>query len=111
MYAQLTPLQKDQRAPYQQLRLIGGIPMVLHDYIVYMDYIVYVDYFLPSLRFHLTVNDTCSTYLKNLAALTDRYLKKWTGLPHPGTLSFIHMPQGLNCKSISTLYLECHTNS
>ena len=43
--------------------------------------------------------------------MTDRYVKKWSGIPHPGTLAFVHMPEGLNIKSISSLYLECHTNA
>ena len=72
---------------------------------------VYSDYYLPSLRFHLTVNDTSATHLKQLDALTDRYIKKWSGIPHPGTLAFLHMPKGLNIKAISTLYNECHTNA
>ena len=72
---------------------------------------IYSEYFLPSLRFHLTVNDTCSTHLQRLDALTDRFVKKWSGIPHPGTLAFIHMAKGLNIKSISTLYAECHTSA
>ena len=72
---------------------------------------IYAQYFLPSLRFHLTVNDVCSTHLHSLNSLTDRYIKKWAGLPHPGTLAFLHMPKGLNVKSISDLYEECHTNA
>ncbi len=72
---------------------------------------IYCDYFLPSLRFHLTVNDTTSTHLQQLDALADRFIKKWSGLPHPATLAFVHMPKGLNIKSISSLYHECHTNA
>ena len=72
---------------------------------------MYSEYFLPSLRFHLTVNDVYSSHLKELNALTDKYLKKWCGLPRPGTLSFIHMPSGLNIKTVYDLYMECHTNA
>ena len=72
---------------------------------------MYSDYFLPSLRFHLTVNDIYATHLKELDALSDRYLKKWCGLPRPGTLAFVHMAEGLNIKSVSTLYQECHTSA
>ena len=72
---------------------------------------MYANYFLPSLRYHLTVNDTTSTHLQQLDALTDRFIKKWAGIPRPGTLAFLHMPEGLNIKSISTLYSECHTSS
>ena len=69
---------------------------------------VYTRYFLPSLRYHLTVNELCSSHLKTLDALCNRYLKKWFGIPKPGTLAFIFMPNGLNIRSISDLYLECH---
>ena len=69
---------------------------------------VYTDYFLPSMRFHLTVNDMTKTHLDNLDSLVRRYIKKWAGLPRPGTVSFLHMPQGLNIKTVSDLYMECH---
>ena len=69
---------------------------------------VCADYLLPSLRFDLTVNDMCESHLKDLDRLLDRYLKKWSGLPHPGTLAFLHMPQGLNVHSISDIYKEGH---
>ena len=72
---------------------------------------VYAEYFLPSIRFHLTVNDTSMSHLQQLDALTDRYLKLWSGIPRPGTLAFLHTPRGLNIKSISSLYEECHTNA
>ena len=70
---------------------------------------IYIRYFLPSLRYHLTVNDMCSSHLSQLDALTNRYLKKWSGIPHPGTLAFLHMPNGLNISTITDLYTECHT--
>ena len=63
---------------------------------------------MPSLRFHLTVNDLSATHLKNINSLTDRFLKKWSGLPHPATLAFLHMKSGLNIKSIYDIYMECH---
>ena len=69
---------------------------------------VYSDYFLPSLRFHLTVNDMTKTHLEELDALVHRHIKPWVGLPKPGTWAFIHMPDGANIKTISELYLECH---
>ena len=69
---------------------------------------MYTRYFLPSLRYHLTVNDLCSSHLKALDALCNRHLKKWFGIPKPGTLAFIFMPNGLNIRSISDLYLESH---
>ena len=55
---------------------------------------VFADYFLPSLRFHLTVNELTDTHLKLLDALCNRYLKKmvWpyqTG--HVGLPSYARM--------------------
>ena len=70
---------------------------------------VYADYLLPSLRFHLTVNDMCISHLNNLDTLVNRFLKKWSGLPHPGTLAFLHMPNGLAIKRIADVYYESHT--
>ena len=69
----------------------------------------YIRYFLPSLRYHLTVNDLCASHLQALDAMCNRYLKMWFGIPRPGTLAFIFMPNGLSIRSISDLYLECHT--
>ena len=69
---------------------------------------VYSQYFLPSLRFHLTVNDMSKTHLDDLDSLVHRHVKPWAGLPRPGTWSFIHMPEGANISTISALYLECH---
>ena len=60
------------------------------------------------MRFHLTVNDMAKTHLEQLDAFVNRFVKKWTGLPRPGTLSFIHMPEGCNIPTISNLYMECH---
>ena len=72
---------------------------------------VYTRYLLPSLRFDLTVNDMTQSHCKSLDALTNRFLKKWCGLPRPGTIAFVHMPNGLDIPSISDLYAECHTLS
>ena len=72
---------------------------------------IYADYFLPCLRFHLTVNDMCSSHLTELDSLANRFLKKWSGLPHPATLAFLYLPNGLAIKKISDLYLECHTTA
>ena len=69
---------------------------------------IYSKYFLPSLRFHLTVNDLAKTHLDKLDAIARRSLKKWAGIPHPGSVAFLHMPQGLDIKSIPDLYLESH---
>ena len=72
---------------------------------------IYSRYFLPSLRFHVTVNDLCQSHLKQLDALTNRYAKKWSGLAHPATLAMLHMPEGLDIPSITDLYIECHTQA
>ena len=50
---------------------------------------VYTRYILPYLRFDLTVNDMTHTHCKSLDSLTNRYLKKWCGLPRPGTLHYL----------------------
>ena len=70
---------------------------------------IYSDYFLPSIRYHLAVNDLCQSHLKSLDALTNRYLKKWSGLVRPATLAFLHMHEFLCIPTISDLYLQCHT--
>ena len=70
---------------------------------------IYSDYFLPSIRYHLTVNDLCESHLKSLDALTNRYLKKWSGLARPATLAFLNMPEFLSIPTKSGLYLQCHT--
>ena len=72
---------------------------------------VYSRYLLSSLRFDLTVNDMTYTHCKSLDMLSNRFLKKWCGLPRPGTLAFVHMPNGLAIPSISDLYTQCHTLS
>ena len=70
---------------------------------------IYVKYLLPSMRYHLTVNDLCQTRLKEIDALTNRYIKKWSGLAHPATLAVLHMPQCLDIPTVSDLYFECHS--
>ena len=72
---------------------------------------IYAQYLLPALRYHLTVNDMCVTHLQKLDALAERYLKKFFGIPHPGTMAFIHMPKGLAIKSISDMYREAHLSA
>ena len=42
---------------------------------------------------------------------TDLYAKKWDGLPKCATNSFLHMKDGLQLLSISSLYMESHTAS
>ena len=72
---------------------------------------VYADYLLPSLRFHLTVNDMCISHYNSLDKLANRFLKKWSGLPHPATVAFLHMPNGLAIKRIADVYYESHTSA
>ena len=72
---------------------------------------VYADYLLPCLLFHLTVNDMCISHLNNLDMLANRFLKKWSGLPHPATVAFLHMPNGLAIKRIADVYYESHTSA
>ena len=72
---------------------------------------IYKEYFLPSKRFLLTVHTLTATHLKLLDTLSDKFVKKWTGLPCSATNAIIHLKEGLDCKSISELYMECHAVS
>jgi len=38
-------------------------------------------YFIPSIRFLLTVHTISQSHLKKLDTFTDKFVKKWTGLP------------------------------
>ncbi len=51
------------------------------------------------------------THLKLLDTLTDKAIKKWSGLPPSATNALIHMPEGLGVKIISELFTEVHTVS
>ena len=73
--------------------------------------LIYINYLLPSKRFILTVHNLTSTSLTKLDRLTDKYVKKWSGLPPSATNAILHMPEGLNVRSISELYRETHTVS
>ena len=72
---------------------------------------IYINYFLPSKRFLLTIHTLTETHMKQLDTLTDKAIKKWSGLPPSATNAIIHMEQGLGVKSISELYTECHAVS
>ena len=72
---------------------------------------MYVNYLLPSKRFLLTIHTLTDTHLKLLDTLTDKAIKRWSGLPPSATNALIHMQQGLGVKSISELYTETHTVS
>ena len=59
----------------------------------------------------LTIHVLTQTHLKLLDTLTDKAIKKWSGLPPSATNALIHMQEGLDIKSISELYTEAHTIS
>ena len=65
-------------------------------------------YILPSIRFVLTVHDLPMTYLKKLDTFSDKFIKKWAGLPRCATNTIIHLPTAMNIQKISTLYTETH---
>ena len=46
-----------------------------------------------------------------LDRLTDKYVKMWCGIPPSATNAILHMPEGLNVRSISELHRETHTVS
>ena len=81
--------------------------MVRNEYKLWM----YANYLLPSKRFLLTINTLTDTHLKLLDTLTDKFIKKWAGLPPSATNAIIHMKEGLDVKSISELYTETHAVS
>ena len=70
-----------------------------------------INYLLPSKRFLLTIHTITDTHLKLLDTLTDKAIKRWSGIPPSATNAIIHMDQGLGVKSISELYMERHTVS
>ncbi len=51
----------------------------------------------------------CISHLNNLDTLANKFLKKWSGIPHPGTLAFLHIPNGLAIKRMADVYYESHT--
>ena len=69
---------------------------------------IYKEYLLPSKRFLLTVHTLTKTHLQALDTLTDKHIKKWSGLPRSATNALIHMKEGMDVKSISELYMEAH---
>ena len=66
---------------------------------------MYSNYLLPSKRFLLTVHNLNETHLKHLDTFTDKFIKKWSGLPPSATNAVIHLRTGMNIKSISELYM------
>ena len=65
-------------------------------------------YLLSAIRFKLSVHDITNSNLKKLDALCDRYCKTWLSMPRSATPAILHSNVGLNIKSISQLYKECH---
>ena len=55
-------------------------------------------------RFLLTVHTISQSHLKKLDTFTDKFVKKWTGLPPCATNSALHLKPGLDITSISTQY-------
>ena len=46
-----------------------------------------------------------------LDTFSDKYLKKLAGLPRGATNALLHLKEGVDCQSISSLYMETHTIS
>ena len=67
--------------------------------------------FPPLETFLLTVHTLTQTHLKLLDILTDKAIKRWSGIPRSATNVLIHLKEGMNIKSISQLYTETHTLS
>ena len=65
---------------------------------------IYKHYLLPSTRFLLTVHDLPKSYLSKLDVFTDKYIKKWTGIPRCATNAALHLKHGLDIPSITHLY-------
>ena len=70
---------------------------------------IYKHYFIPSIRFILTVHTVLKTDLKKLDVFTDKYIKKWSGIPRCATNAAIHLQTGLNIPSISELHSLSHS--
>ena len=56
------------------------------------EYKVWIDkhYFIPFIRFLLTVHTISQSHLKKLDTFTDKFVKKWTGLPPCATNAALH---------------------
>jgi hypothetical protein len=57
------------------------------------------------------VKDNIQTNLKKLDVFTDKYVKKWAGVPSSATNAVLHLRAGLHLKTISELYMEAHCTS
>ena len=56
----------------------------------------------------MTVHNITETHLKKLDVFTDKYVKKWAGVPPSATNAILHARSGLHIKNISELYMEAH---
>ena len=61
------------------------------------------------MRFLLTVHELTKSDLKKLDTFTDKFIKKWSGLPPSATNAIIHMKPGLDIMSTSHLHTLCHS--
>ena len=64
---------------------------------------LYSNYLLPLKRLMLTLHVLNDTHLKLLDTLTDKAVKKWSGVPPSATNALLHMTEGLGTKSVSEL--------
>ena len=70
---------------------------------------IYTRYALPSLMYHLTVHTLHQGHLEELDMVSQKFLKKWLGIPARGcTSAGIFSPAVLAVKPVSQVYLEGH---
>ena len=63
-------------------------------------------------RLRVLRSTICASLIyNNLDILANRFLKKWSGLPHPATVAFLHMPNGLAIKRIADMYYDSLTSA
>ena len=66
-------------------------------------------YSLPSLRYVLTVHDLTNTQLSALDGIVTKQIKEWLNIPaHGASPAILHSRDGLQFKTVSELYKECH---
>jgi len=73
--------------------------------------IIYARYLLPSLRFILTVHSFTKSSLEHLDNMTEKLLKKWTGLPPCATRVIVHYKKTLAIPTIADVYKESHSKA
>ncbi|XP_071491341.1 uncharacterized protein [Diadema antillarum] len=75
----------------------------LHRFHVPTNLSVYID----NLYGRLQVHTLQKTHLDKLDVMTDKYLKKWLGVPARGAnIAIVHLPHGLNIPSLSDIYRQ-----